>query len=367
MLERRPIAACLVPVLCTALLLAAAGCRIFNDDAGLFVDPRDDYVSATVSQPLRLPDGMEANVGDTWPIPDAVEQPTSRTYVDEVPRPRFLAGANLDAIKIQRLGDKSWIVMADAPEQVWPLVRQLVEDSGVGLAREDPPAGIVETAWFTADASAMDVLQKAVGAGLADHEAAPGTTFLERVQIRIERGIRLGSTEVHVVHYRTSDENEGTVETSAVPAVEAELITDIAGYFAQGVAAQSVSMIGREIASVGKARIVEDSSGVPTLLLSIGFDRAWATVDGALQRSTMELTEADRDGAIFRAMVPPERRPGFFARIIPGGNADQGTAVTIRLRETDDGVVVEVRDGRDGSVSRELAERVLLTLREFAA
>lgn len=359
-------AACPVAVLVGALLLTA-GCGLLKGGEGLFADPRDDYVNATEGRPLRVPEGMQASVGDTWPIPDVVAQPTAKTYVGEVPRPRFLAGANVDAIKIQRLGSKSWIVLADAPEQVWPLLTQLMVDSSVDMEREDPTAGIVETAWFRADAASPGVLGEAVRTGLAEADETAGGTWRERVQVRIERGIRLGSSEVHVVHYRSSSGGEGdAVETSAVAEVEAELITKIADYFAQGVTAGSVSMVGRDIAAESKARIVEGGDGVPTLVLNIGFDRAWATVDGALQRSEMEITESDRENATFRAVVPADRQPGFFARVFAGGGREE-TAITIRLHEGADSVVVEVQDRGGRPVSREFAERVLLTLREFAS
>lgn len=358
-------AGCVAAVLIAAML-ASAGCRIFGDDAGFFVDPRDDYVAARVGEPLEVPEGMESSVGDTWPIPDIVVQPTAKTYSDVVPRPRLLAGASTDAIKIQRLGTKSWIVLADAPEQVWPLVKQLMEDSRVDVAREDPPAGIIETAWFSVDPSAGDILRTAVGTGLSQQQQTAEGSWLDRVQVRIERGIRLGSSEVHIVHYRTRSESEGTIDASAVPEVEGELITEIADYLAQGVASASVSMVGREIASERKARIVEDEDGAPTLVLHIGFDRAWATVDGALERADMEVTQADRDTATFRAVLRAEAKPGFFARVFSRRGAG-GTLVTLRLRERDDGVVVEVRDDGGRPVARELAEQVLLTLREFAA
>ena len=91
-------AACPVAVLVGALLLTA-GCGLLKGDEGLFADPRDEYVNATEGRPLKVPEGMQASVGDTWPIPEVVEQPTAKTYVGEVPRPRFLAGANVDAIK----------------------------------------------------------------------------------------------------------------------------------------------------------------------------------------------------------------------------------------------------------------------------
>ena len=358
-------AGCAAAVL-TAGMLASTGCRVFRDDAGFFVDPRDDYVEATVGDPLKVPAGMESSVGDTWPIPDIVEQLTAKTYADEVPRPRLLAGSSTDQIKIQKLGDKSWIVLADAPEQIWPLVRQLMEDSGVGVAREDPPAGILETDWFTVAPDASDLLRTAVGTGLSQQEQPVEGRWLDRVLLRIERGIRVGSSEVHVVHYRTKSERDGAIDTSTVPEVEGELITQIADYLAQGVALSPVSMVGREIASERKARIVEDESGAPTLVLHIGFDRAWATVDGALERAEVEVVEADRDNATFHAVLRAETRPGFFARIFSGRDS-QGTPVTLLLQQRDDGVVVEVRDAGGRPVPRDVAEHVLLTLREYAA
>lgn len=356
---------CVAAVL-VAGMLASTGCRMFGDDAGFFVDPRDDYVEARVGEPLEVPAGMESSVGDTWPIPDIVAQPTAKTYADVVPRPRLLAGASTDEIRIQKLGTKSWIVLADAPEQVWPLVKQLMEDSRVGVAREDPPAGIIETAWFSVDPGASDILRGAVGTGLSQQQQSAEGPWLDRVRLRIERGIRVGSSEVHVVHHRTRSESDGAIDASAVPEVEGELIVKIAEYLAQGVASSSVSMVGREIASERKARIVEDPNGAPMLVLHIGFDRAWATVDGALERADMEVTQADRDTATFRAVLRAEAKPGFFARVFSRRSAG-GTLVTLRLRERDDGVVVEVRDDGGRPVARELAEQVLLTLREFAA
>ncbi|MDE0658150.1 MAG: outer membrane protein assembly factor BamC [Gammaproteobacteria bacterium] len=366
MLKRGPTTAKTAAALLLTML-ASTGCRLLSDDAGVFVDPRDDYVTATVGPPLAVPEGMESSVGDTWPIPEVVDQPTAKTYAGEVPRPRFLASANVDAIKIQKLGTKSWIVLADAPEQVWPLVTQLVADSGVGVEREDPPAGVVETAWFALGAGAGDILREGIRAGLAEEEQTEGGAWLDRVQVRIERAIRPGSSEVHVVHYRTRSESAGDIKTSAVPEVEAELIAKIAAYFAQGPATASVSMVAREIASENKARIVADERGNPMLVLNIGFDRAWATVDGALERSEMNVVATDRDSATFRAVVLAPRRPGFFARVLSRNGGSDGTQVTISLHERAEGIVVEVRDDGGAPVSRDMAEQVLVTLREFAA
>ena len=349
-------------------VLASSGCRLLRDDSGLFVDSRDDYLDAEIGKPLVVPESLDAGVGDTWPIPEIAEQPGAKTYPVDVPRPKFLAGRNVDAIRIQKLGTRSWIVLGDAPEQVWPLIKQFMVDADVGIEREDPPAGIVESAWFRSDSPASDTLRTAVRDGLAKREQTvpppDNGPWLDRVLLRIERGIRLGSSEVHVVHMR----RDAAGEAPAVAEVEAELTAKLADFIAQGAAAASVSMIAREIASESKARIVQDETGMPRLILSVGFDRAWATVDQALQRAELEVTEVDRDRGIYRAVLRVAQEKGFLARILPGGGKrGEGQTVTIHLRDAGDGVVIDVQDDQGEPVSRELAEEVLLTLREFAA
>ena len=354
--------------------LAAAwmlpGCRYLADDRGIFVDPRDDYLDAQVGEPLAMPPDLDdKRIADSWPIPQASTDDAAKNYPKAPPRPEVFVGGDIDAVKIQKLGPRSWIVLPDAPEQAWPLVKDFLAENGVAVGREDVPTGLVESAWMViADRDYDDVVRAAIAKGQREAvagdqagDALPPTRY--RLRFHVERGIRRGSTEVHVEHDRIV--GVGSEASPEFSQVEANVTARLADYFAAKVAA-TVSMAGRAIVAESKAQIVKDAAGYPSLRLSVDFDRAWATVGQALQRAEIEVAEADRDAAIFRALFPTSGRGGWLKRLVPGGERGANAVVVIRLDADAERVRVSVTaaDGRPLAV--DLAERVLLTLREYA-
>ena len=356
----------------TLVLLALAGCRYMRDDKGLFVDARDDYVEAEPSKPLVVPDDLSGmRIEDSWPIPElANPDVAARLYPKRVPRPEVLVGQEFDAVKIQKLGTLAWIVLGDPPAQVWPQVKQFLADSGVRIGSEDPPEGLIVSEWIVVrDEEYGDVVRAAVRDGRAKHVADAGAAIeagRDRLRFRVERGIRRGSSEVHVTHVRAiglADE-----ESPALPEVENEVVTKLAEYLAVGVTDGAVSMVGREIAGRSKAEIVKDAGGYPSLYLNIGFDRAWATVSQALERAEVVVQDADVTAAAVRAVFPTAGRRGWLKRIVPGGETGQNARVVIRVqRDGDSRVVVRVEEPGGGRTPPELAEEVLITVRAFAA
>ena len=352
--------------------LALSGCRYMRDDRGLFVDARDDYLDATPSKPLAVPDELSGmRIEDSYPIPDlANPNVAARLYPKRVPRPEVLVGQEFDAIKIQRLGARSWIVLGDSPAQVWPQVKQFLADNGVEIAREDPPDGLIESEWIVVrDHDYGDVVRSAIRDGRAVHVEEGGAAIppgRDRLRFRVERGIRRGSSEVHIGHGRAvglADE-----ESAPVQAVEAEVITKLAEYFAAGVTESAVSMVGREIAARSKAEIIKDADGYPALYLNIGFDRAWATVSQALERAEIPVEDTDSIEALVLAVFPTAGPRGWMKRIVPGGESGENTPVVIRVaRDGDDRAVVSVERPEGGRTEPELAEEVLVTVRAFAA
>ena len=345
-----------------ALLFALDGCRYLADDEGIFVNRRDDYLQAQVGRQLDVPPELtDARIVDSWPIPDVPDAAAAKNYPGEPPRPEVFVGSDIDAVKIQKLGDRSWVVLPDAPEQVWPLIKQFLADNGVAVGREDAPAGVIESRWFViADRDYDDVVRAAIHTGQREGDADSGSIPNRyRVRFRVERGIRRGSTEVHVGHERVRG-NE-TALAPALPQVQAEVTTKLADYFALGVAG-AVSMVGRDIASESKAQVVKNADGYPSLRLDVDFDRAWATVGQALQRAEVEVAERDRDAATFRALFSTGDA-GWLKRLRRDGGA---VVVLIHVAREDERVVVRVMDEAGAPLPVELAEQVLLTLREFA-
>ena len=354
------------------LVLVLTGCRYLGDDRGLFVDARDDYLDARPSKPLVVPDDLSGvRIEDTWPIPDVANpEAAAKVFPTQAPRPEILVGQDLDAIKIQKLGERSWIVLGDSPAQVWPMVKQFLADNGVGLGSEDPPEGIIESEWVVvADRDYDDVVRTAIRDGRRNRVEAGGETVepgRDRVRFRVERGIRRGSSEVHISHLRAVGLSDD--ESPAVLEVETEVIAKLAEYFAHGVTQVSVSMVGRDIAARSKAEIIRDDDGYPSLYLNVGFERAWATVSQALERAEIKVQETNVDDAVVRAVFPTAGPRSWLKRVVPGGESGVNAEVAIRVqRDGDDRIVVSVEEIAGGRTTPELAEEVLITLREFAA
>ena len=351
-------------VLAVALLPALEGCRYLADDEGIFVNRRDDYLNAEVGAPLRIPPELtEVRILDSWPIPDVRGSDAATNYPQGPPRPEVFVGSDVDAVKIQKLGERSWVVLPDAPEQVWPLIKQFLAENGVRTGREDAPAGVIESAWVViADRDYDDVMRAAIRSGArAGGPDVAATPTRYRVQFRVERGIRRGSTEVHIDHERIVGTE--TAAAAPLPAVQSELTARLADFFAHGVA-EAVSMVGRDIASASKAQVVKNANGYPSLRLNVDFERAWATVGQALERADVDVAERDRDAAIYRAVFTAGGKARWLKRLVSGRGRD--AVVVIHLAREGDAVVVRVQDETGAPVAVELAEHVLLTLREFA-
>ena len=356
-----------------AAALTLPGCRYLADDRGIFVNPRDDYLDAQVGEPLAMPPDLDdERIADSWPIPKVSVDDAAKNYPKAPPRPEVFVGGDIDAVKIQKLGPRSWIVLPDAPEQAWPLVKDFLAENGVAVGREDVPTGLVESAWMViADRDYDDVVRTAIAkgqreaadGGRADDAGAALPPTRYRLRFRVERGIRRGSTEVHVEHDRIV--GIGSEASPGFSQVEANVTARLADYFAAKVAA-TVSMAGRAIAAESKAQIVKDAAGYPSLRLNVDFDRAWATVGQALQRAEIEVAEADRDAAVFRALFPTSGKGGWLKRLVPGGKRRANAAVIIRLDADAERVRVSVTAADGGPLAVALAERVLLTLREYA-
>lgn len=355
----------------TLVVLVSSGCRYMRDDKGLFVDARDDYVAAAPSKPLVVPDDLSGvRIEDSYPIPTlANPNVAAKLYPKRVPRPEILVGQEFDAVKIQKLGVRSWIVLGDPPSQVWPQVKQFLADNGVGIGSEDPPEGMIESDWVVVqDQDYGDVLRTAIRDGHSLHVGAEGAAEpgRDRLRFRVERGIRRGSSEVHIFHVRAVGLSDDLA--APVPEIENEVIAKLAEYFAHGVTETAVSMVGRDIAARSKAEIVKDAAGYPALYLNIDFDRAWATVSQALDRAEIVVQDTDAAAAVVEAVFPTAGRRGWLKRIVPGGETGQNTRVHIRVEPNgDDSVVVSVEEPNGSQTTAELAEEVLITVRAFAA
>lgn len=358
------------------IALVLSGCsRWLNDDKGFIVDRSDDYLKVEVREDLEVPSDLnDGRVDDPFAIPK-ITNPKGSTFPDQAPRPvPILAKNDSEGVKIQKLGDRRWLVLTEAPSVVWPKLKQFLAENAINTVTEEALKGRITTDWFDVEEDEYrDVIRLAVAQGKADGSARGG---LERVNFSVEQGMRENTTEIHVRHQ--NDQLDEAVDiadaqllttASSIFEVEESLLRELGGYLASEVSSQSVSRVGQNLVGATKAAIDTDPAGQPVLLLNLDFDRAWASVSQALDNAEVSVTDLDRSEGVFyiemeRELLTGEPvKKGFFGKR-RGGNL---LPLQILVVPSDDsGYLVSAVDSDAAAIDSDQARKVLSLIREFA-
>lgn len=359
-----------------AIVFLLAGCgRWANDDKGFVVDRSDDYLDVSVREALVVPGDLnDGRVREPFSIPE-IGNNSGTTYPDKAPRPApILSGATTEGVKIQKLGERRWLVLTEAPSVIWPKLKQFLAENGVETALEESLSGRITTNWFDVDSEDnRDVVRLAVSQGKQDGAAAGGR---DRVNFSVEQGLRENTTEVHIRHQNDVlgsaedlvDDNLLSAE-SAVAQVEESLLRELGGYLASDVSSQSVSRAGQDLVGATKAELGTATDGQPVLRLNLDFDRAWATLTQALDNAEVAVTDLDRSEGVFYVDLPEGLLSGEAPRRGLFGRKREGELLAMQIRvapSSDGGYQVRAVDKDAVAIDPERAREVLNLIREFA-
>ena len=331
-------------VLISALLLPGAGCGYIGGDKGVFRDRAEDYKEAPETPPISVPAGMDsARLKELYVIPPVEDKFLSQGKF-EVPQPVPLAaGAGPEVVRIQKLGDDSWILIGVPPGQVWPQVRNFMAASGMQIARADARAGIMESNWLTVE----------------------GQPLSSRFQFRMEQGVQRGTSELHVLQMNQKGSANEWPATSDDPAQAASMLQTIAQFLADSTDSAPVSMIAEQgMSAGGKITLQQAPEGYTYLRLELPFDRAWAALGRALEKSAFEITDRDRSSGVYYVRflgMAAQQEQGWWASL---WNSDDEQllvgqvflvsmqtlpeqVVNIRLRPQDESIALEKREEQD--------------------
>lgn len=294
-----------------AVVGGVSGCSSLFGPEGFFRDRGDDYLHADVIEPMVLPSGVtEESIQQLYMIPAIQNTEVETSGAFEVPRPQSLSdNAFTDKVKIQKLGERRWILVNAPAAQVWPQVRGFLSRNNLEVVYTDATTGIIETGWLR----------------FQDDD-----THKDKYRLQIEQGVQPDSTEIHVRHVSVSRDVPGSGQVnwpteSANKEREAWMMDELAATIASDTSSQAASLLAQTIGLSDKVA-VETVDGEPLLLLSLGYSRAWATVGYALQKEGFKLWESDDAVGIYYVNFTEEKaeesEPGFFARWFGGDKAD---------------------------------------------
>ena len=336
-----------------AAVALSAGCTSIGD--GLLAGDKVDYRTANVrAQPLEVPPDLTqlAREGRYQPqrgvVSAAAVGAATPAAAAAAPAPAAVAVASLQAMRIERDGQQRWLVLPQAPEQLWPKLKSFWEERGFTLVQADAQTGVMETNWSENRAKLPnDVVRNVVGRLLGSlYDTGERDSF----RTRIER--TAGGSEVYLTHrgvqeVYTDERKENTTWRARAndPQLEAEFLSRLMvslGSPAE-VARTAVAAAAPASAAPPAAPGVAAAAQAGTLTLAEPFDRAWRRVGVALDRSGFTVEDRDRTaGLYFVRYVDPKsagkEEPGFWAKLF--GNPVNPLAAQ-RYR-----VVVKTADGK---------------------
>lgn len=255
--------------LTVAIALLASGCG--RD--GYYYDRNEEYRSAEMTEPLRLPETRQANrYQDAMPVPRANSDYLAEGEF-EAPRPQPLrAGQQGEQpfVEAREAGGDRWLLVNAAPASVWPRLQGFVQQQGLEVTALDASRGRIAT-----DQGAYSVRQ----------------------------GLRGSTSEVRC---------EGASGSAT------QCLSALGDYLsATGEQAGSVSLAAQGLSRDERVRL-ENQAGEWQLLLALGFDRAWSELFYQLENEFAgegrELLDQNRSSGEFLIAYTPRNAEsgGFF-------------------------------------------------------
>lgn len=308
-----------------AALVALGGCA-FGD--GYYHDRNIDYADARQAEPLVLPETRDPRrFRDAMPVPEATSGFRESTDGFEAPAPQPLGAGRIqrEFVEPRRVGDDAWLVVAAAPDSVWPQLEEFARRRGLDVVASDTARGVIEA---------------------------------RQGRLSVRRGVRSGDSEVRC-------EQAGRPAEACLNALEQ--------YFSarSATASGTASLQAQRLAGGERLGLVQ-RGGEWRVEVPLDMERTWAELDYQLKqdftvegrRELLEGTPTDHSHRI-RYLPLSERREGFWKGLVTSESPQE-----IRLMLESEGpertlLRAEAADEDDlgAEDKRELLERVASLLR----
>lgn len=328
-------------------LTLLSGCSWLFGDDGLFPDNTERYQDSVELQEIEVPaDIGPPALSQIYPIPPV---PAVAKFESEfeVPRPTPLtSGAQQDAVRIQRLGEESWALVAVSPGQLWPQVRAFLASSGIGVASSSAQAGLIDTQYVTLADGPLPV----------------------RFRFRVESGVQRNTAELHVLQQNRSVEPSASwPQLSDNPELEQTMLRNVAQFIANSAEAAPISLMADQAMSASGRIALEETDAGARLQLQLPFNRAWASVNKALPESGFLVDDLNRSEGVFYVtfLGPDGNKSGGWFDWLWGGEDGHPLAdnqYLVKLSENPEGAVVITLTDGFGAAPPRRDQAALLTI-----
>ncbi len=373
-----------VAVLTSVLLLGA--CSSTSD----WLEGKTEYKNVNTLPPLEVPPDLTSPTRDNrYSIPDNVTAQSSATlsrYEQERKEQKpGMGGATpvvlppVDRMHVERAGSQRWLVVEDqAPEKLWPVVRDFWQENGFLIKFEAPDLGVMETDWAESRAKVpQGGIRGLLGKAL---DQMYSTSERDKYRTRLDRGADGKSTEIYISHrgmvevYTTARDPQSSAPGDTRwqprepdPELEAEFLRRLMMRLgAQEEKARTLT--ANAVPAQQRAEIRKGLNGEELLQVFEPFDRVWRRVGLALDRVGFTVEDRDRaKGIYFVRYADPESEKddrSLFAKWFT--SAPKVTAQQYRVQISQGGTTSQVNVlNKDGAAdSSKTAQRILALLHE---
>ncbi len=281
----------------------------------------------------------------------------------------------IPGMKIERDGEKRWLVVDKSAADLYPQVKDFWQENGFLLLIDSPSTGIMETDWAENRAKIpQDFIRRTLGRAL-DSIYDSGERDKYRTRLEVQKP---DVTEIYITH-------KGAIETpikdgdAAItsrwmirpsdPELEVIFLTRLMerlGMTQEQAKAQIAQ--SNTVSNTPKARLIEEGSAT-RIEMALSFDRAWRDIGLALDRSNFTVEDRDRSKGIYfvRYVNPKELGDGrsWFGRTFGKSNDADKKAKLYRVvvqskGENQINVFVQDADGKPENTTT--ANQLLTTL-----
>ena len=298
------------------LLALLAGCSSMQN---LIQGEKIQYKSEARQLPqLEIPPDLTApSRDDRYAVPDINTQGSATLSTYSAERGGAVRAGSTDVlpdvakVRIERAGSERWLVVPEAPEKVWPVVKEFWQGVGFLVRVELPEVGVMETDWAENRAKIpMDPIRNVLGKVI---DAVYSTGELDKFRTRLERGSAPRTTEIYISHRGMIEVFDSNAKDTTVwqprkpdPELEAEFLRRLMVRFGVEDMRAKSELAGSD-AKIERAKLVRAANGSGTLELTETFDRAWRRVGLALDRVGFTVEDRDRSkGYYFVRYVDPQ-------------------------------------------------------------
>ena len=334
-------------------LVGLSGCSLLPDRSKVIPWETDselsgDYETAIEANAITVPNDLDSGaIQQAYPIPEVAVN-LAIPVTGKAPRPAPLtAGSQLDAVRLQRLGESRWAVVNVAPGQLWPQVRAFLVSSGIDVASVDASGGLIDTAFVMLENKSVE----------------------SRFRFRVDSGVQRNTSELHVLQQNIAKDLDLTrwPQNSDDTELEQAMLRNIAQFIANSAESAPVSMMAEQ-AMTGAGRIaMEESTSGARLRLDLPFNRAWAATEKGFTDAGFRLDDKNRSEGLFYVtyLGPEGEEDGGWFSWLGGSDSDDplvGQQFQVQLITEDTSqVTIHILDS-DGQPIGQLEQQGLLTL-----